>query len=72
MASKLQPDQSEDLLYFKKGNVFCGYKREYLAHNLSSMEEGFVVCKKCSGIMREPSICNGETTCLLNTSLSVS
>ena len=65
MASKLQPDQSEDLLYFKKGNVFCGYKREYLAQNLSSMEEGFVVCKKCSGIMREPSICNGETTCLV-------
>ena len=64
MASKLKPDQSEDLLYVKKMNVFCGYRRDYLAQNLSKMEEAFVICKKCSGVMREASICNGEITCL--------
>ena len=65
MACKLQPDQSDDLLYVKKGNVYCGYKREYLAQNLSKMEEGFVACKKCFGIMREASLSKGETTCLV-------
>ena len=65
MACKLQPDQSYDLLYVKKGNVYCGYRREYLAQNLSKMEEGFVACKKCSGIMREASLSNGKITCMV-------
>ncbi|KAI6658036.1 hypothetical protein LOD99_15750 [Oopsacas minuta] len=71
MASKLVPlpDNREDLLYvknFKKGKIIhCGYKRDYLARNLTEMEEGLVVCKECSGIMREASISNGETTCLV-------
>ncbi|KAI6658037.1 TNF receptor-associated factor 5-like [Oopsacas minuta] len=70
MASKLVPlpDDREDLLYVKKGkkgkSIHCGYKRDYLARNLTEMEEGLVVCKVCSGIMREASISNGETTCL--------
>ena len=61
----LQLDQSDDLLYVKKGNEYCGYRREYLAQNLSRMEEGFVACKKCSGIMREASLSKGETICLV-------
>ena len=63
MACKLEPDLTDDLLYVKKGNVYRGYRREYLAQNLSKMEEGFVACKKCSGIMREASFSKGETTC---------
>ena len=65
MACKLQLDQSDDLLYVKKGNIYCGYRREYLAENLSKMEEGLVVCKMCSGIMREASLTNGNTSCLV-------
>ena len=45
--------------------VYCGYRGDYLAQNLSEMEEDLVICKKCCGIMREPSLCNGETTCLV-------
>ena len=64
MACRLQPDQSDDLLYVEKGDEYCGYKREYLGQNLTRMEEG-LVCKKCSGIMREASLSKGETTCLV-------
>ena len=35
-----------------------------MSQNLSKMEERFVACKRCSGIMREASLCKGETTCL--------
>ncbi|KAI6658033.1 TNF receptor-associated factor 4 [Oopsacas minuta] len=72
------PDDSNDVLYikkvkenslmyqfFRKKDTYCGYKRDYLAQNLSEMEEGFIVCKKCTGIMREASICRGDTTCLV-------
>ena len=65
MASKLQRDQSNDLLYVKKGNVYCGYRREYLSQNLTKMEERYVSCKKCSGIMRKASLSNEETSCLV-------
>ncbi|KAI6658034.1 TNF receptor-associated factor [Oopsacas minuta] len=70
MASKDNPpDNSNDLLYVKKvegkKDMYCGYKRNYLAQNLSEMEEGFIVCKKCTGIMREASFCRGDTTCLI-------
>ena len=65
MACKLQSDQSNDLLYVTKGDVYCGYRKEYLAQNLSKMEEGLVACKRCSGIMREASLSEGETTCLV-------
>ena len=76
MASKLPnipnipniPDDTCDLLYVKrviKGKEkHCGYRRDYLFKNLTEMEEGFVVCKICSGIMRQASLCEGETTCL--------
>ena len=65
MASNLQRDQSNDLLYVKKGNVYCGYRREYLSQNLTKMEERYVSCKKCSGIMRKASLSNEETSCLV-------
>ena len=65
MACKLQLEQSNDLLYVKKGNIYCGYRREYLAQNLTKVEERFVVCKICSGIMREASVSNGKTSCLV-------
>ncbi|KAI6658048.1 TNF receptor-associated factor 5-like [Oopsacas minuta] len=71
MTSKLVPlpDDREDLLYVKKckkaKSIHCGYKRDYLARNLTGMEEGLVICEICSGIMREASLSNGETTCLV-------
>ena len=70
MASKLPniPDSINDILYLvaviKGKQKYCGYKRDYLVRNLSEMEESFVVCKVCCGIMREASLCDGETTCL--------
>ena len=62
---KLQLDQSNDLLYVKKENNYCGYRREYLTQNLTKMEERLVMCKMCSGIMREASLSNGKTFCLV-------
>ena len=65
----LQHDSIDDLLFVQtviQGNAkYRGYRRDYLARNLSEMEECFVICKVCSGIMREASIYRGETTCLL-------
>ena len=71
MATKDIPDNIDVILYVRckreneKTNVFRGYKGDYLAQNLSEMEEDLVICKKCCGIMSEPSFCNGETTCLV-------
>ncbi|KAI6655571.1 Mitochondrial import receptor subunit TOM70-like [Oopsacas minuta] len=70
MASKDNlPDKSNDLLYIKKvkekKGMYCGYRRDYLAQNLSEMEEGLIICKNCTGIMREASFCRGDTTCLV-------
>ena len=70
MASKLPTlDNSNDLLYIKKvvqgEEKCCGYKREYLARNLSTMEQGFIVCNVCTGLMREPTLDKGVTTCLM-------
>ena len=62
MACILQPDELSDLLYVKKEDVYCGYRKEYMAQNLSMMEEGFVACNKCSGIMREASLTTDKPT----------
>ena len=69
MASKIEnePDNEDDILYVKRQkkdrSVYGGYKREYLARNLSEMEEGFVICKICVGITRNASLYKEETTC---------
>ena len=69
MASKIknEPDNEEDILYVKRQKkdrfVYGGYKREYLARNLSEVEEGFVICKICVGITRNASLYEEETTC---------
>ena len=72
MASKperILPDNTDELLYVKltKKDVtkYCGYRKEYLSQNLTEMEQELIVCKECTGIMREPSLCNGNTTCLV-------
>ena len=71
MASKIvnEPDNEDDILYVKRQKyselVYGGYKREYLARNLSEMEEGFVICKVCIGITRNASLYKEETTCLV-------
>ena len=71
MASKLPtlPDNSNDLLYIKrvvKGTQkCCGYKKEYLVKSLTTMEQGFIVCKVCTGIMRQPTLYKGVATCLM-------
>ena len=69
MASKIknEPDNADDILYVKRQKkdelVYGGYKREYLARNLSEMEEGFVICKICVGITRNASLYKEEITC---------
>ena len=61
---RILPDDKDETLYVKK-LIFRGYKREYLARNLSEMEEGFVTCSVCSGITRKATLYKGETTCLV-------
>ena len=69
MATKIEnePDNEDEILYVKREKkdefVYGGYKREYLARNLSEMEEGFVICKTCVGITRNASLYKEETTC---------
>ena len=62
-------DKPNDLLYVRKRkdgiSKYCGYKRDYLVRNLSEMEEEFIICKVCSGITRDASIYNQETTCFV-------
>lgn len=71
MASKIEigPDNEDDILYVKRQMkhklVYGGYRREYLARNLSEMEEGFVICNICVGITRNASLYKEETTCLV-------
>ena len=72
MASKPErtlPDNTDELLYVKltKKDVtkYCGYRKDYLSQNLTEMEQELIVCKECIGIMRKPSLCNGNTTCLV-------
>ena len=71
MASKQVslPDNRDEILYVKNlqkgGLIYCGYRREYLARNLSKMEEGFVTCSVCTGITRKATLYRGETTCLV-------
>ena len=69
MAFKIEnkPDNEDEILYVKRRKegklVYGGYKREYLARNLSEMEEGIVICKICVGITRNTSLYKEETTC---------
>ena len=71
MASKIknQSNNEDDILYVKRQKkdkfVYGGYKREYLAKNLSEMEEAFVICKICVGITRNASLYKEETTCFV-------
>ena len=71
MASKFEnkPDNVGDILYVKRKKkdklVYGGYKREYLARNLSEIEEDFVICKICVGITRNASLYKEETTCFV-------
>ena len=67
MASKPErtlPNNTDELLYVKL-TKYCGYRKDYLSQNLSEIEQELIVCKECTGIMREPSLCNGNTTCLV-------
>ena len=72
MASKperILPNNTDELLYVKltkkDATKYCGYRKDYLSQNLTEMEQELIVCKECIGIMREPSLCNGNTTCLV-------
>ena len=62
------PDNKNDLLYVKRSvrgkGSYCGYKREYLAQNLTELEREMSLCTVCEGIMRKPSFVKEETTCL--------
>ena len=71
MASKqpvdTAPDTMDDLLYVKRSvggkAKYCGYRKEYLAQNLTELEREMLICKVCEGIMKKASIVKGETTC---------
>ena len=72
MASKperILPNNTDELLYVKltKKDVtkYRGYRKDYLSQNLTEMEQELIVCKECTGIMREASLYNGNTTCLV-------
>ena len=66
---RILPNNTDELLYVKltrKGvTKYCGYRKDYLSQNLTEMELELIVCKGCTGIMRKPSLCNGNTTCLV-------
>ena len=57
----------DKVLYQKsdRENEYCGFRKVYLDQYLTGKEKDLVICKKCCGIMREPSLCNRETTCLV-------
>ncbi|KAI6653408.1 TNF receptor-associated factor 4-like [Oopsacas minuta] len=70
MASKanILPDDTSELLFVKRSKVgvvhYCGYRREILLQNLNSVEEEFLMCKICLGVMRDAVSCrDGETSC---------
>ena len=44
---------------------YRGYRKDYLARNLSEMEQDFIICPTCKGIMRDATASEGETTCAL-------
>ena len=47
------PDVRESLLYIHTEEGFNGYRRELLITQLTPIEESFLVCIRCKGIMRE-------------------
>ena len=62
-------DHEEEILYvkieFEDEEVHRGYNTDFLFENLSGLEEEFLICHNCNGIMREAVLTNGDTTCLL-------
>ncbi|KAI6658043.1 TNF receptor-associated factor 6-like [Oopsacas minuta] len=71
MAEKIDssiPDDVDQILYveFESENQtsYRGYKFDYLAQNLTEMEQTFVFCPKCSGIIREACSIQDSNLCL--------
>ena len=56
------PDDVKHVLY-ERPHSPRGYKKEYLSQNLTEMEEQFIICASCEGIMRDASTNEGEITC---------
>ncbi|KAI6648012.1 TNF receptor-associated factor 4 [Oopsacas minuta] len=48
-----KPDVREKLLYIQTEDGFNGFKRELLTTQLTPIEDSFLACNKCKGIMRE-------------------
>ena len=48
-----RPDVRESLLYIHTEDGFNGYRRELLITQLTPIEESYLVCIHCKGIMRE-------------------
>ena len=67
----LEPDSIEDALHVSEEDLFGvqiafrGFKRGYLLHNLTEMEQILIICPNCDGIIRDACTCEGETTCEL-------
>ena len=61
----IRSDEIDQVLYVRNAQGFYhGFKKVYLAQELSVMENDFLTCSKCLGFARE-AISSGETRCEL-------
>ncbi|KAI6658076.1 TNF receptor-associated factor 5-like [Oopsacas minuta] len=53
------PNDYNEILYIKSSSPifglkrYCGYKEDYLINNLTELEQNYVICPVCKGIMRD-------------------
>ena len=67
----LTESNKNELLYVKivgridasRSNDYRGYRKDYLIKNLTGLEENYVVCPKCKGIIREAVVDSSNITC---------
>ena len=64
-------DNTNELLYINvesgasRSQRYRGYRKDYLVRNLTELEDNYVVCPKCEGIMREAVDYSSIITCKL-------
>ena len=63
MAEKITPHSVPELIYVKLNSNYRGYKQELIRDEIPEGARQFLVCPKCSGIIREPRHYKEETVC---------
>ena len=64
-------DNTNELLYINvksgasRSQRYRGYRKDYIVRNLTELEDNYVVCPKCEGIMREAVVYSSNITCKL-------